>query len=115
MGWGERRNPLTRQNVATMHMGNVPIVGQPYQLKHWFPTVQIVCNCEAKEPLMLVGTTSLTACPACKKAYQIAALTFDRRTNKFEVILAMGTPREQPPEDQTQEPPPADEPAPVAT
>ena len=53
----------------------IPIVGQPFTLKGWFPTVVIVCNCgEAHEPILLVGEGP-QACPACKRTFVIAHVT----------------------------------------
>lgn len=67
---------------------SIPIVGQPFTLHAWFATVLITCNCPAHTPLMIVGPT-LAPCLACKKGYQIQSVTFDARTGKAHVNLAM--------------------------
>lgn len=54
---------------------NLPIVGQPFTIKGWFPTVMLVCNCEGKEPVM-VPRGAAAQCPACKKLYTIQQLAF---------------------------------------
>ena len=50
--------------------GKVPIIGQPFVMKGWFPTVHIVCACEAKEPVLLVGD-AVGVCPACHRGFVI--------------------------------------------
>ena len=53
----------------------VPIIGQPFTIKSWFPTVMLVCNCEAKEAVM-IPRGSGSQCPGCKKVYTIQQLAF---------------------------------------
>ena len=55
---------------------NIPIIGQPFTLKNFFITVQIVCNCPAKEPLLLVGGGP-AQCPACKQGFVFQGLGAD--------------------------------------
>jgi hypothetical protein len=50
---------------------DVPIIGQPFTIKGWLPTVLIVCNCEGKEPL-LIQRSSPTVCPTCKRTFTVA-------------------------------------------
>lgn len=98
MGFFERfqkRNDMDNKNGTPVRAEGIALVGQPYQLKSWCPTVLIVCNCEAKEPLMVVGSSRPTQCPHCKKTYQIARLEFDALKNKFNVGLAVGVPRDK--------------------
>lgn len=47
----------------------LPIVGQPFTLKSWFLTISIVCNCEAKEPVLLIGN-AIGTCQACGRRWQ---------------------------------------------
>jgi hypothetical protein len=49
---------------------NIPIVGQPFLIKGWYPTVLLVCNCEAREALMLPRGAAVQ-CPGCKRLYTI--------------------------------------------
>lgn len=60
----------------------LPIIGQPFTIKAWFPTVMLVCNCEGKEPVM-VPRGGAAPCPACKKLYSIqqVAMTPDGNVN----------------------------------
>lgn len=53
----------------------VPIIGQPFTIKSWFPTVMLVCNCEGKEPVM-IPRGGAAPCPACKKLYSIQQVQF---------------------------------------
>lgn len=52
---------------------HLPIIGQLFTLKNFFVTVQIQCNCEAKEPVLLVGN-GLSQCPACKRIFQMQGI-----------------------------------------
>jgi hypothetical protein len=51
----------------------VPIVGQPFAMKSWFLTIAIVCNCEAKEPVLLVGN-GVGRCTSCRRTFQSQGL-----------------------------------------
>lgn len=53
----------------------IPIVGQPFTIKGWFPTVLLVCNCEGKEPVMLPRGGG-AQCPSCKKVFTIQSVQF---------------------------------------
>ena len=50
---------------------DIPILGQPLTVLAWFPTVSVVCNCEAKQPLLLVGLGNLSVCPQCGRGFQL--------------------------------------------
>lgn len=53
-----------------VHEQGIPIIGQPFELKNWFLTTLLQCNCEAKAPVLLVGAIGAkAACPACKKIF----------------------------------------------
>jgi hypothetical protein len=55
----------------------VPIIGQP-TVKGFCLTLQLVCNCEAHEPLLLVGPIGVAAvCPACKRMHVLRGVAFD--------------------------------------
>lgn len=49
----------------------VPIVGQPCTIITWFPTLSITCNCEAKQPVLLVGIGNLSVCVNCGRGFQL--------------------------------------------
>jgi hypothetical protein len=51
----------------------VAIIGQPFTIKGWFPTVLLVCNCGANEALM-VPRGAGAQCPACKRVFTIQAV-----------------------------------------
>lgn len=58
----------------------IPIVGQPFTIKAWFPTVMLVCNCEGKQPVM-IPRGAAAQCPSCKKLYTIQQLAFTPEGN----------------------------------
>ena len=66
----DHNNGHRRGGPAIPFPAGVPIIGQPFTLKNFFVTVQIVCNCEAKEPVLLVGN-SISQCPGCRRAFQM--------------------------------------------
>lgn len=82
------------QNPFTAPRSTIPIVGQAFELKGWFPTVLIVCHCEAKAPVMIVGTKNASFCSGCKRAYQVGGVKFDARTNELNVQVITHMPRE---------------------
>lgn len=51
----------------------LPIVGQPFIVKGFVPMVQIVCNCEGKEPVLLIGN-GIAQCPACSRRFQLQGI-----------------------------------------
>lgn len=55
---------------------NIPIIGQPFVIKSFVPMLQIVCNCEAKEPLLLIGNGA-GQCPACHRGFQLQGMKAD--------------------------------------
>jgi hypothetical protein len=62
--------------------GNIPIVGQPFVIKSGFPTLQVVCNCEAHEPILLIGPF-VQVCPSCRKGYQILEFKSNLQTGQL--------------------------------
>ena len=56
--------------VTPFPSNRIPILGQPFTMKTFFVTVQIVCNCEAKEPVLLVAN-GVGTCPGCRRQYQL--------------------------------------------
>lgn len=71
-----------KPTLAFKAPAGLPIIGQPFTIKNWFPTVLLVCNCEGKEPVM-VPRGGAAQCPACKKIYSIqqVAMTPDGNVN----------------------------------
>lgn len=66
----------------------IPIIGQPFALKGWVPTVMITCNCEAKEPVLIVGVMQPAQCPACKRGFVVGAIQYNGQTGQNEVGIA---------------------------
>jgi hypothetical protein len=51
----------------------VPIIGQPFTIKSWFPTVLLVCNCGQHEPIM-VPKGGGGVCPSCQRIFSIQVI-----------------------------------------
>lgn len=73
---------------------DIPIIGQPLTVITWFPTVSVVCNCEAKQPVLLVGLGNLSVCPKCGRGFQLFGVTLpDLRQNPrpphFDINIVM--------------------------
>lgn len=61
--------------VVAKPKDNVPIVGQPYDIKGWFVTIMIECKCEKPAHFLLAGNIGAFAqCPNCKGVVQLAGL-----------------------------------------
>ena len=72
----------------------IPIVGQPFKLKGWFPTVLITCLCQPHgEPVMLVGTAP-GQCPQCQRAYVVGQVNYDATTNHLQIGIGLVRPPE---------------------
>jgi hypothetical protein len=67
---GNGHGPLTFNKKQA-----VPIVGQPFSINGWFPTVLLTCHCEAKAPVM-IPRGAAAQCPGCKKLYTIQQIAF---------------------------------------
>lgn len=66
----------------------VPIVGQPYQLLSWFPTIVIRCNChETKPPILLIGE-AIVECPQCHKKWQAQIVEWNKSMNTLAIGIA---------------------------
>lgn len=68
----------------------IPIVGQPFTFKSGHPTVVIQCNCEAHEPVVLVGTIP-AFCPACQRGFACAGFTFANGRIDVQIGLVVAT------------------------
>lgn len=51
---------------------DVPLVGAPFTIVNFYPTVIVQCQCESKPILVLIGTANVVTCPACKYRFVIA-------------------------------------------
>lgn len=60
---------------------DVPTLGETCAIAAWFPVVSIICACDAKTPLLIVGHQSVMTCPACKKNFMIGRIHLDPRTS----------------------------------
>jgi hypothetical protein len=67
---GNGRSPL-----AFQPKNSIPIIGQPFEIRGWFPTVLLVCNCDGKHPVM-IPRGAAAQCPSCKKLYTIQQIAF---------------------------------------
>jgi hypothetical protein len=54
----------------TVPLAAIPIVGQPFVLKGGHSVTLIQCQCDAKEPVILIGPMP-NACPACKRTFVV--------------------------------------------
>ena len=51
---------------------DIPIVGQPFTIRDWYPTLLLVCHCKAQAPVIV--SRSAGQCPGCHKRYSIQGL-----------------------------------------
>ncbi len=49
----------------------VPLVGQPFALRGFFPTAVIQCNCEPNGEIITLVANGHGACPRCRKVFTI--------------------------------------------
>lgn len=75
---------------------NVPIVGQPFTVLSGAATALIVCSCEAKTPILLVGMAP-GACPACRRVFVVQDFSFNGQTGAVSVSLKLGKLADAPP------------------
>lgn len=59
-----------------------PLVGQPLTIHNAVLILNIVCNCEAKTPLLLVGLGGISYCKGCRKGFRVLGIEHDVRTGK---------------------------------
>lgn len=74
---------------------NIPIVGQPFAVKGGFPTVSLQCMCAAREPVLLISNTP-GHCPACGRAFVVAAFAFNGQTGQIQVQVGLMQSQPQP-------------------
>lgn len=67
---------------------DVPIIGQPFTVRSGFPTTLLQCNCEAREPVMLVGAAP-GQCRACRRTFVCAGFTFNGQTGQIQVQVGL--------------------------
>jgi len=68
---------------------HLPIVGQPFTIKSWLACVNVVCNCEAKEPVLIVGFNMPAFCPACRRGFAIGVIQFNGQTGQNHVGIGV--------------------------
>ena len=73
----------------------VPILGQAFTVQSGFPTTLVTCGCEAKTPVLLVGT-SPGSCPACRRVFVVQDFSFTGQTGQVQVSLRLGQLTDQP-------------------
>lgn len=71
--------------------GGIPILGQPATVKSWACQVVATCNCEGKEPVLVV-LGMLGQCPSCQRLYQITRIAFDAQTGQAMLSLGLVVP-----------------------
>lgn len=74
----------------------VPIVGQPCKLGAWFPTINLICNCEAQSSLLIVGFKHLAICPHCGRGFELHGVQQDIRTGQpphFDINIVLPSAR----------------------
>ncbi len=91
---GQHRAPSRPTAIPS---DGIPIIGQPFQVKGGFPTVQIQCSCDAREPILLIGNGH-SQCPHCHRAFTIATFQFVAQTGQIQVAIQHGTPADTEPE-----------------
>ena len=67
---------------------NVPIIGNPYELKAVIPTVLAVCGCEAKTLVVLLGLGGTAQCQACKRIFMLAACEANPQTQGARISVS---------------------------
>lgn len=72
---------------------DIPIVGQPFTLRDWYPTLLLVCNCEAKAPLIVSRTPG--QCAGCKKLYSVQGMQVTPQGH-IQWQIAIGSPTTTP-------------------
>lgn len=77
-------------NIFGSFKKDVPIVGQPFTMKGFFITVQVVCNCPDKEPVLLVGS-GIGKCPACERMFQLQGVQPGPKGLQFQIGMVTET------------------------
>lgn len=88
------------------HNPNIPIVGQPFDIHHQYPTVMFTCRCGEKgaTPLVFIGLRGVVTCQGCGKQYSLIAITFKQDGSAESAIAQVG---QAPRADDVAPPPPA--------
>lgn len=83
----DQKNPIPFQRPG------VPIIGQPFTIRAWFPTVLANCSCDSKHAMLLQGVGNVTTCPDCGKSLMIQELVQDPASQQIGVKVALVVPR----------------------
>jgi hypothetical protein len=67
---GNGNNNGQRPPLSFKPVNDIPIIGQPFTIKGWFPTVLLTCNC-AKPEAVMIPRGGAAACPSCGRIYSI--------------------------------------------
>ena len=74
---------------------NIPIVGQAYQIRDWYPTVLLVCNCQPENKAMMILARGPGQCPLCKQIYTLQGISI-LPNGAVQFAMAIGTPAPAP-------------------
>ena len=66
----------------------VPIIGQPFTVKGGYATALIQCQCEAREPVLLLGNAP-AFCAGCHRGFIIVGFSFDARVGQIQVNVGL--------------------------
>lgn len=66
----------------------IPIIGQAATVKSWCCQVVAQCNCEAKEPVLLV-IGLIGVCPSCQRQFQITQVQFNGQTGQVSISIGL--------------------------
>jgi hypothetical protein len=61
----------------------------------WFPTTVVICGCEAKQPVVVVGLNAISTCPSCGRGFRLHGVRQDIRTGKpphFDIDVVVMSP-----------------------
>lgn len=74
--------------------GQIPIIGQPYQLRGIVPQVLLRCTCDGKEPLLLIGIGATAKCPACERLFVLEKMVAVKG-GEMSAEIGVGIPKPQ--------------------
>lgn len=64
---------------------DVPILGQPFEIRAHYPTVILQCKCAPEQVIVIIGVQHPVQCTGCGKAYAIL--------NEMQVRVGVGVPQ----------------------
>lgn len=87
---------MSNDPIAFPARPDVPILGQPCTLGAWFPTLNLICNCEAKQSLLIVGFGNVSVCQSCGRGFMLHGVKHDIRTGEpphFDINIVLPSAR----------------------